>query len=145
MRPPSGRRSRPGRRVAAAANIAGSRKTSGPRFGTLKYRATARADCATSSARNRIVRWKQARQCFVYDTGRKKSMSHRMQVGIAAVAALVLAGGAFYWLHGRSDAAPRAITSVPSAAVPAKPPSETSKEAAAGNAPIPRTEIKKAA
>src|SRR5580693_6765853 len=106
------------------ANITGSRKTSGPRFGTLKYRATARANCAASSARNRIVRWKPARQCFVSEAGRKKSMSHRIQGGIAAVAALLVAGGAFYWLHGRGDAAPRAIASAPPAAVPPEPPSK---------------------
>lgn len=68
-----------------------------------------------------------------------------MQVGIAAVAALVLAGGAFYWLHGRSNAAPRPIASAPPAMVPAEPPGEARKETAAGNASAPRTEIKKAA
>lgn len=66
-----------------------------------------------------------------------------MQVGIAAMAALALAGGAFYWLHGRSDAAPPAITSAPPAAVPAEPPDEAPKEAAAGKVAEPRTEIKK--
>jgi hypothetical protein len=67
-----------------------------------------------------------------------------MQRGIAAVAALLLAGGAFYWLHGRGDAAPRAIASAPPVAVPPETPSEAPKKAAASNTPAARTEVKKA-
>jgi hypothetical protein len=67
-----------------------------------------------------------------------------MQGGIAAVAALLLAGGAFYWLHGRGDVAPRAIASAPPAMVPPEPPSKAPKETATGGAPAPRAEIKKA-
>jgi uncharacterized protein DUF3108 len=70
--------------------------------------------------------------------------SYRRQAGIAAVAALVLAGGAFYWLHGRSDAAPRAIASAPPVAAPPEKPSEA-PERMASNEHASRTEIKKAA
>ncbi len=60
------------------------------------------------------------------------------------MAALVLAGGAFYWLHGRGDAAPRAIASPPPVAGPPEKPSEAPEKAASNEHP-PRTEIKKAA
>jgi hypothetical protein len=33
----------------------------------------------------------------------QKNMGHRITVGIAVVAALACAGGAFYWLHGRNE------------------------------------------
>ena len=38
-------------------------------------------------------------------------MSFRANLGIAAVAALALAGGAYYWLHGRANQPPTAIAS----------------------------------
>ena len=40
-------------------------------------------------------------------------MSLRVNVGIAAAAALALAGGAYYWLHGRAYQQPAAIASEP--------------------------------
>ena len=40
-------------------------------------------------------------------------MSHRVNAVMAGVAALILAGAAFYWLHGRGSASPSAIASAP--------------------------------
>jgi hypothetical protein len=70
-------------------------------------------------------------------------MSHRIQTGIAAVAALALAGGVVYWLHGRgSVAAPSAKLSM--RVVPAAPPSDA-PERPTRNEPGSRIEAKKAA
>jgi hypothetical protein len=68
-----------------------------------------------------------------------------MQGGIAAVAALLLAGGAFYWLHGRGDAAPRAIASAQPAVVPPETSAEEPKESATGTMPAARPAVKKSA
>jgi hypothetical protein len=70
-------------------------------------------------------------------------MSHRIQAGIAAVAALTLAGGAFYWLHGRgSVAAPPAI--VPEHAVSVLPLADASHTPASSE-PDPRGDTRKPA
>ena len=70
-------------------------------------------------------------------------MSQRVSVGIAAVAALALAGGALYWLHGRSGGAPPAIAAAPMAAPAEK--SSDAVEKAASSAPVSRVEVKKTA
>jgi hypothetical protein len=64
-------------------------------------------------------------------------------MGIAAVAALLLAGAAFYWLHGRSGEAPRAIAAAPMAAPAEK--SSDAAEKAASSGPVSRAEVKKTA
>ncbi len=61
-------------------------------------------------------------------------MSLRVNVGIAAVAAVVLAGTAFYWLHGRSGEAPPAIAAARIAAASEKPIDAEEKEASSGAA-----------
>jgi hypothetical protein len=57
-------------------------------------------------------------------------MSFRVNVGIAAVAVLALAGGAYYWLHVRANQPPTAIASEPEK-TPA-PAAETSSAPSAG-------------
>lgn len=57
------------------------------------------------------------------------------------MAALVLAGAAFYWLHGRSGVAPAAIAAAPLAA-PAEKSSDV-VEKAASSEPVSRAEVKK--
>jgi hypothetical protein len=65
-------------------------------------------------------------------------------MGIAAVAALGLAGAAFYWLHGRNGASPPAIAAAPIAAAPEKSSDPTEKTL--GSAPLSHAgEGKKAA
>jgi len=58
-------------------------------------------------------------------------MSFRVKVGIAAVALLALAGGAYYWLHGRSNQPPTAIASEPEK-TPAPAAAESSNAPTAG-------------
>jgi len=58
-------------------------------------------------------------------------MSFRVNAGIAAVAVLALAGGAYYWLHGRANQPPTAIASEPEKA-PAPPAPETASTPPAG-------------
>lgn len=60
------------------------------------------------------------------------------------MAALVLVGGAFYWLHGRGGAAPPAIASESPVSAPAEKTTEAPKETAS-NEHLPRMEAKKAA
>jgi hypothetical protein len=71
-------------------------------------------------------------------------MSHRTQAGLAVVAALALAGGAFYWLRARGSSAPPAIAAAPTVSAPLEAPGETPKETA-GNEQPTRAEAKKAA
>jgi Protein of unknown function (DUF3108) len=61
-------------------------------------------------------------------------MSHRVNAVVAALAAFVLVGAAFYWLHSRSAGAPTAIASAPVVAVPA-PAADSS---GAPEQPLPR-------
>jgi hypothetical protein len=70
-------------------------------------------------------------------------MSNRTSVGIAAVAALGLAGGAFYWLHGRTGEAPPTIAAAPIIAAPEK--SSDLVEKTPGSPPTSRAEVKKVA
>jgi hypothetical protein len=62
-------------------------------------------------------------------------MSVRVNVGITAFAALLLAGGAFYWLHNRGEQAPGAVAAAPETA-PLEKPGEI-KPANSGAAPPP--------
>jgi hypothetical protein len=71
-------------------------------------------------------------------------MSHRTQVVIAALAALALAWGAFYWLHGRGGGAAPAIASAPPTKALAERASEA-PEKKIRNEDAPRPETKKAA
>jgi Protein of unknown function (DUF3108) len=71
-------------------------------------------------------------------------MSHRAQAGIAVVAAVLLAGGAFYWLRARSSAAPPAIAAEPAVSAPPEIPSEPRRESLPTEAPT-KAETKKAA
>ena len=64
-------------------------------------------------------------------------MSVRVNVGITAFAALLLAGGAFYWLHNRGEQAPGAVAAAPETAPPEKP--GEIKPANSGAAPPPPT------
>jgi len=69
-------------------------------------------------------------------------MSHRVNAGIAAVAALVLAGAAFHWLRGRSGEAPPAIAAAPMAAAPEKSSDAAEKAASSGAAsPAPAKKV----
>jgi hypothetical protein len=58
-------------------------------------------------------------------------MSFRVNAGIAAVAALALAGGACYWLHGRANQAPPAIASETET-----PPATATAEASSGTSSV---------
>ena len=91
--------------MAAAANDAGSEKTRGSRFGTLKVGAEP-ARAQKLSRGNRIVRRKAGRQPIVSDEVHTRSMSKRT-VAIVIVAALGFAAGAVYWVRGRAAAAHR--------------------------------------
>ena len=74
-------------------------------------------------------------------------MSQRVNAGIATVAALFLAGGAFYWLHGHGGEAPPTIAAAPAVA-PASPErlSEApAPEKTASSEPAPPAPAKKAA
>jgi len=110
--------------MAAAANDAGSEKTRGSRFGTLKAGAEP-AGAQKLSRSNRIVRRKAGGQPIVSDEVHTRSMS-KSTVAIVAVAALGFTAGAVYWARGR-------------AAAPKYPGAASSTVAASGSSSMPET------
>ena len=124
--------------MAAAANDAGSGKTRGSRFGTLKVRAKPGRG-TKAGAVVVIVRRKARRQPIVSDGVHTRSMS-KSTFAILAVAALGCAAGAVYWRGGRARA-PKYVGAPASTAVgsPGNPVPETSTASAGkpGNAALP--------
>jgi hypothetical protein len=91
-------------RLGRAASANASRgKTPALRFDTLIVRGDQLTKPGGSRVRKHIVRRMEKLSPVVSRARDRKSMSHKMTIGIATLAALGCAAGAFYWIHSKGD------------------------------------------